>query len=145
VRAWEVYAATGKALSELQAAGEPALAPDSWTAVALEPSRVALYARCDARLAAMAAAGALEEVAALTAHNLDPNLPAMKAVGVREFGAHLAGETTLAGRARRRAAGNPPLRQAPADLDARQMMEWPRITAFDARDQWRQFIALTRS
>jgi tRNA dimethylallyltransferase len=30
------------------------------------------------------------------ARGLDPALPAMKAVGVREFAAHLTGETTLA-------------------------------------------------
>jgi tRNA dimethylallyltransferase len=34
-------------------------------------------------------AGALDEVAALMARNLDPALPAMKAVGVRELAAHL--------------------------------------------------------
>ncbi|RZJ40370.1 MAG: tRNA (adenosine(37)-N6)-dimethylallyltransferase MiaA, partial [Brevundimonas sp.] len=32
---------------------------------------------------------------ALVARGLSPDLPAMKAVGVREFAAHLAGETTL--------------------------------------------------
>ncbi len=44
----------------------------------------------------MVAAGALEEVRALTARGLDPDLPAMKAVGVRELAACLRGETTLA-------------------------------------------------
>jgi tRNA dimethylallyltransferase len=39
--------------------------------------------------------GAVEEVRALLARELDPALPAMKAVGVREIAAHLAGETTL--------------------------------------------------
>lgn len=39
--------------------------------------------------------GALDEVRALIARRLNPALPAMKAVGVREFSAHLAGETTL--------------------------------------------------
>src|SRR5581483_10664458 len=96
VRAWEVYAATGTPLSDWQSASEPALAPLTWRAVALEPPRAALYARCDARLAAMVDAGALDEVAALVARGLDPNLPAMKAVGVREFAAQLAGEATPA-------------------------------------------------
>ena len=41
-----------------------------------------LYARIDARFDAMLAAGALEEVAALAARQLDPLLPAMKAHGV---------------------------------------------------------------
>ena len=142
VRAWEVYAATGKAISELQVGGEPALTPDSWAAVALAPAREALYARCDARLAAMAQAGALAEVAALTARNLDPDLPAMKAVGVREFAAHLAGGTALA--AAVAAAQQETRRYAKRQMTwvRGQMRDWPRITALDQGDQWRQFIAL---
>ena len=62
----------------------------------IEPERAALYANCDLRAAQMVEAGALDEVRARVARDLDPALPAMKAVGVREFAAHLAGETTLA-------------------------------------------------
>jgi tRNA dimethylallyltransferase len=43
----------------------------------------------------MAGEGALEEVGALVARGLDPALPAMKAIGVREFAAHLRGEMAL--------------------------------------------------
>ncbi len=43
----------------------------------------------------MVQAGALEEVRALLARRLDPDFPAMKAVGVRELGAHLAGDLGL--------------------------------------------------
>src|SRR3546814_14144639 len=43
----------------------------------------------------MLAQGAVEEVAALLALKLDPALPAMKAVGVPEFAAYLAGEASL--------------------------------------------------
>jgi len=45
----------------------------------------------------MVAEGALDEVAALIARRLDPALPAMKAVGLRELLAHLAGKLPLAG------------------------------------------------
>ena len=142
VRAWEVYAVTGKALTELQAATEPPLAAGSWNPVALEPSRAALYARCDARLAAMVGSGALQEAAALTARNLDPNLPAVKAVGVREFAAHLSGETTL--EAALAAAQQETRRYAKRQMTwmRGQMSDWPRITGLDHRDQWRQFLAL---
>jgi len=142
VRAWEVYSTTGKALSEWQAGGEPLLAPDSWTAVALEPPREALYARCDARLAAMVEAGALEEVRALAMRRLDPALPAMKAVGVREFIAHLDGKATLP--AALAAAQRETRRYAKRQMTwmRGQMGDWPRITALDHRDQWRQFLAL---
>jgi tRNA dimethylallyltransferase len=95
LRAQEVFDATGKALSEWQAQTRPALAPGAWRAVVLEPDRETLYARCNARMVQMVADGALDEVEALMARNLDPALPAMKAVGLRELASHLAGETTL--------------------------------------------------
>lgn len=94
-RAWAVAAHTGRALSDWTADTTPLLAPGSWTGLVVEPDRAALYANCDARVARMVEAGALDEVRALVARGLDPVLPAMKAVGVREFAAHLAGETTL--------------------------------------------------
>ena len=95
-RAWAVARHTGRALSDWTADTTPLLAPGSWTGRVIEPDRETLYASCDARVARMVEAGALDEVRALIARGLDPALPAMKAVGVREFAAHLAGETTLA-------------------------------------------------
>lgn len=95
-RAWAVAQHTGRALSDWTADTTPLLAPGSWTGWVIEPDREALYANCDLRVAQMVEAGALEEVRALVARGLDPALPAMKAVGVREFAAHLAGRTTLA-------------------------------------------------
>jgi tRNA dimethylallyltransferase len=96
LRAYEVAEATGKALTDWQADTAAPLGAHQWRAVVLEPDRAALYARCDARLDAMIEAGALDEVRALTARRLDPLAPVMKAVGVRELAAHLAGELTLA-------------------------------------------------
>jgi tRNA dimethylallyltransferase len=142
VRAWEVYAATETPLSDWQASGAPALQPGSWRAVALEPPREALYARCDARLAAMAQAGALDEVAALMARDVDPALPLMKAVGYREFAAHLRGEMAL------------PQAISAAQQETRryakrqttwmrgQMADWSRLAATEPEGQWRQFLAL---
>jgi len=95
-RAMAVADHTGRSLSDWTSDTTPLLAPGSWTGLVVEPSRERLYANCDARVAQMVEAGALEEVRALMARGLDPALPAMKAVGVREFAAHLAGETTLA-------------------------------------------------
>jgi tRNA dimethylallyltransferase len=142
VRAWEVFAATDTPLSDWQQSGAPALAAGSWRAVALEPPREALYARCDMRLEAMVAAGVLDEVCALQARNLDPTLPALKAVGMREFSAHLSGETSLkdavaaAQRETRRYA-----KRQTTWMRGR-MTEWPRLKEIDAQDQWRQFLAL---
>ena len=95
-RAWAVAQHTGRALSVWTADTVPLLAPGSWTGLVIEPEREALYARCDLRVAQMVEAGALDEVRALMARGLDPALPAMKAVGVREFAAHLVGTSTLA-------------------------------------------------
>ena len=95
-RAWAVARHTGRALSDWTADTTPLLTPGSWTGLVIEPEREALYANCDRRVAQMVEAGALDEVRALVARRLDPALPAMKAVGVREFAAHLAGETSLA-------------------------------------------------
>lgn len=94
-RAWAVAERTGRALSDWTADTTPLLAPGSWTGWVIEPDRETLYANCDRRVARMVEAGALDEVRALVARGLDPALPAMKAVGVREFVAHLAGGTTL--------------------------------------------------
>ncbi len=141
-RAWEVFSVTNTPLSEWQASGAPLLAPGVWRAVALEPARETLYARCDARLDAMVDAGAIAEIRALIARDLDPDLPIMKAVGVREFSAHLRGETTLfealdlAKRETRRYA------KRQTTWMRGQMADWPRISETHPELQWRQFIAV---
>jgi tRNA dimethylallyltransferase len=142
VRAWEVYAATETPLSDWQSTGEPALATGTWRAVALEPPRPTLYAQCDARLAAMVEAGALEEVRALAARDLDPAAPIMKAVGVREFAASLRGEMTVA--AALSAAQQETRRYAKRQTTwmRGQMADWPRLTETEAEGQWRSFLAL---
>ncbi|HZS84883.1 MAG TPA: tRNA (adenosine(37)-N6)-dimethylallyltransferase MiaA [Stellaceae bacterium] len=95
IRAYEVVAATGVPIGEWRRR-QPASALASRVAtLILLPPRPALYARCDARFAAMIRAGAIEEVRALLRRRLDPALPAMKAVGVGEIARFLAGAATL--------------------------------------------------
>ena len=60
----------------------------------LRPPRDWLYQRCDQRFDAMMAAGALDEVRALPP--ADPNLTALKALGIPQLRAALAGEMPLA-------------------------------------------------
>ncbi|WP_449253227.1 tRNA (adenosine(37)-N6)-dimethylallyltransferase MiaA [Brevundimonas naejangsanensis] len=95
VRALSVHRASGRALSDWKAGTHPLLAPDRYEALVVEPPREPLYASCDARVDVMMAHGALDEVRALVVRDLAPDLPAMKAVGVRELAAHLAGELSL--------------------------------------------------
>jgi tRNA dimethylallyltransferase len=92
VRAMSVHSASGRALSDWKADTRPLLTPGSWRGRVIEPDRADLYANCDRRVDVMMENGALDEVRALTARNLSPALPAMKAVGVRELAAYLAGE-----------------------------------------------------
>ena len=116
-RALEVVEATGRSLTDWHRDGlPPLLPPGAFRALFLAPDRAALYARIDARFEAMLAAGALDEVAALAARQLDPMLPAMKAHGVPALIRHLTGEITLRGGRRDRPRRYPPLRQAAIHL-----------------------------
>jgi tRNA dimethylallyltransferase len=103
-RAWEVWRGTGRGLAAWQrdAAARTGPAPWRFAALRLDPPRAALRAAIAARWEAMLAEGALEEVRALVALGLDPALPVMRAHGVPELAAHLAGRIGLA-EARRRA------------------------------------------
>jgi tRNA dimethylallyltransferase len=96
-RALEVVEATGRSLTDWHRDGMPPLLPSGeFSALFLAPDRDQLYARIDSRFDAMLESGALEEVAALAARNLDPLLPAMKAHGVPVLIRYLKGEITLA-------------------------------------------------
>ncbi|HUL08944.1 MAG TPA: tRNA (adenosine(37)-N6)-dimethylallyltransferase MiaA [Candidatus Acidoferrum sp.] len=93
VRAWEVLEATGRSLADWQARQEGPIDGPRFLTFVLMPERAALYAACDTRFRAMVEQGALGEAAAL--RDLDPGLPAFKALGLRELIAHLRGESTL--------------------------------------------------
>jgi tRNA dimethylallyltransferase len=93
IRAWEVVQATGIPLAAWHAR-QAAASPYAAATILMMPPRPALYAACDARFAAMVESGGLDEAAALAARNLDPDLPAMKAVGVPELLRHLRGDLT---------------------------------------------------
>jgi tRNA dimethylallyltransferase len=96
IRAFEVARGTGRPLFKWQRLGPPApVAALRFATISLLPPRPALYRALDARFDAMLAAGAIEEVRALLALGLDANLPAMKALGVREIAGYLRGERGL--------------------------------------------------
>jgi tRNA dimethylallyltransferase len=95
----------------------------------LLPPRDWLRARCDQRFATMIEHGAIEEVQALFKRKLDPKLPVMRAIGVREIAAFRNGETS---REQAIALGQ----QATRQYSKRQYtwfahqppLEWPRFT-----------------
>lgn len=93
IRALEVYELTGQPISELQRKQPPPYRIHTlW--LTLPPAQ--LYARIDARVDAMLAAGLIEEVRGLAARGYGWELPAMSSLGYREFAPYLAGEQSLA-------------------------------------------------
>jgi tRNA dimethylallyltransferase len=93
VRGMEVYLQSGQRLSELQAAH--AAEPDKVEAHALWLDRDDLYARIDARVEAMVAAGYVDEVGRLLDAGHAPTLKPMRSLGYRHLAAHLLGALPL--------------------------------------------------
>ena len=131
-RALEVVLSTGKTLGDWQDQRQGGIG-DAITLrpLILLPPRDWLYARCDERFAAMVEHGAIEEVEALLKRGLDPKLPVMRAIGVREIAAFLNGEID-----REQMIGQG--QQATRNYAKRQYTwfahqpppEWPRMTEF---------------
>jgi tRNA dimethylallyltransferase len=97
LRALEVMEATGISLAVWQEhGGAPIFSDATYDCFVAMPPRAEIYRRIDARFEGMIAHGALEEVRALMAMNLNPELPILRAHGVPELMAHLRGEMTLA-------------------------------------------------
>jgi tRNA dimethylallyltransferase len=94
-RALEVVLSTGRTLAQWQARREGGIGDAiELKPLILLPPRDWLYRQCDRRFALMIEQGATEEVAALMARQLDPQLPVMRAIGVREIAGWLRGETS---------------------------------------------------
>jgi tRNA dimethylallyltransferase len=91
-RALEVYELTGLPLSELQARAAPVLTDRVIKLAVAPPQRAVLHERIAERFTAMLQAGLIEEVEALRARgDLQPELPALRAVGYRQVWNYLAG------------------------------------------------------
>jgi tRNA dimethylallyltransferase len=93
IRALAVLHATGRSLASFQDDAQKGLLDGfALERMVLNPDRDMLRQRIARRFETMFSAGAVEEVEALLALALDPSLPAMKAIGVPEISAMLAGE-----------------------------------------------------
>jgi tRNA dimethylallyltransferase len=94
LRAYEVFEATGKPLSQWQKElGQPVLAGLKLARFVIAPPRDVLYARIDARFDRMVEEGALAEAARIA--TLSPSASAAKILGLRELIAVHAGTMTL--------------------------------------------------
>jgi tRNA dimethylallyltransferase len=92
IRALEVYQVTGRPISAQQTMRPP---PYDVRTLWLALPAPALYARIDARVDAMIAAGLVDEVRGLLARGYSWDLPAMSSLGYREFRPYFEGDATL--------------------------------------------------
>jgi len=95
IRAWEVLSATGRSLAAWQTEPREGAVAARWLTLALAPPRERLRQACDGRFLAMVDAGAIDEAGAFLNRTLDPVLPIMKALGLRDLGAYCQGERSL--------------------------------------------------
>lgn len=142
-RAYEVWLATGRTISEFQSKrSKPVLGEGDWLGVALTPPRARLYSRIDRRFEGMMMQGAMLEAEALVKRGIDPELPAMKAHGMPWLAAFIRGEMdaeTAADNAKRDTR-----RYAKRQFTwiGRQFPFWPRIPAMDLAERRKVIIAL---
>jgi len=93
IRAYNVHQQTGITLSDWQKKPNKIFYPkESFKGIFLNIEREKLYDNCNKRFLKMLDEGALREVEQLMKQNLNPNLPACKALGVPEITTYLTGE-----------------------------------------------------
>lgn len=129
-RALEVVRSTGKPLSAWQQDRVGGIGKHIFLKpLILLPPRDWLYQRCDRRFEDMMSDQGLDEVSSLLARGLDPMLPVMRAIGVREIATFLRGETSReqALEAGRRATRQYAKRQY-TWFAHQSPAEWPRFT-----------------
>lgn len=95
-RALEVVRSTGRPIKAWQAERVGGIADQiKLCPLILRPPREWLLERCDARFDAMLDSGAIDEVKALIERKLDPQLPVMRAIGVREIQTIIIDQSTF--------------------------------------------------
>jgi tRNA dimethylallyltransferase len=131
LRALGVFTATGRSLAEWQRAAPapPLIDPATVERIVLAPDRAELIRRISERAEHMIERGALAEVEALAALGLDGELPAMKAIGVRELLAHRAGTLSLYETLAAINAETRRYAKRQVTWFRNQMADWPRMAA----------------
>ncbi|RCL02728.1 MAG: tRNA dimethylallyltransferase [Candidatus Tokpelaia sp. JSC188] len=96
LRALEVWEGTGRSLIEWQCINDkPSVDIIRAHKHVLMPQKENLAVRINTRFDMMIEKGVVEEVRKLRAMNLDPEIPVMKAIGVKEFSTYLDGKISL--------------------------------------------------
>ncbi|WP_174301064.1 tRNA (adenosine(37)-N6)-dimethylallyltransferase MiaA [Caulobacter sp. S45] len=145
IRAASVLEATGRRLSAWRGRTLPMLAPGDYRSVVLDPPRAALYTRCNLRLQTMLTRGALEEVASLLSRGLPPELPAMKALGVREFGRHLQAGRPLDAALAEGQLQTRRYAKRQSTWFRNQTPDWPRVREVQPEEQWAALLNLQQA
>lgn len=144
-RAYEVWLATGRPLSDFQTERQPpVLKEGEWVGYALTPPRAALYKKIDRRFEGMLMQGAMAEAEALVARNLDPELPAMKAHGMPWIAAFVRGEISAEEAAENAKRDTRRYAKRQFTWIGRQFPFWPRIPSPEIGDRMRVIFALYR-
>jgi len=144
LRALEVLETTGESITALQAKTKPALTVEQWRGIVLTPERDTLYVAIDARFEAMLTAGALDEVRAFAARQLDPASPAMKAHGAPALMAYLRGEVSRAEAVEIGKRDTRRYAKRQFTWIADQLPDWPRIAAPDVETRVTEALAAAR-
>ncbi len=128
LRALEVIESTGRSLADWQAqVGEPLVGEEALKLV-IAPDRAWLHARINARFEAMVAEGGLDEARALAQMQLDPAMPAWKAIGVRPLAEAALGERDLTEAIERAKTDTRRYAKRQETWFRNQMGDWPRVT-----------------
>lgn len=144
-RAYEVWLATGRSLTDFQTERQPpALEEGRWMGIALTPPRAALYKKIDRRFEGMLMQGAMAEARALVARGLDPELPVMKACGVPWLAAFARGELSPEEAAENAKRDTRRYAKRQFTWIGRQFPFWPRIPSPELGDRLRVIFALYR-
>jgi tRNA dimethylallyltransferase len=130
-RALEVIEATGRSLLTWQQQPGKALLPTDTPRVVLAPPRPWLHARIAERFHLMVTSGAVEEAKALVARTLDPSLPAMKAIGVRELSEAASGQRSLEDAVESAIVATRRYAKRQETFFRGQLVGWPRIDPTD--------------
>lgn len=144
-RAYEVWLATGRPLSDFQTERQPPVLKDGeWIGLALTPPRAALYKKIDRRFEGMLMQGAMAEAHALVARGLDPELPVMKAHGMPWLAAFARGEISAEAAAENAKRDTRRYAKRQFTWIGRQFPFWPRIPSPETADRMRVIFALYR-
>ncbi|MEM7768120.1 MAG: tRNA (adenosine(37)-N6)-dimethylallyltransferase MiaA [Pseudomonadota bacterium] len=144
-RAYEVWLATGRSMRDFQGKRtRPALGEGEWLGVALTPPRARLYSRIDRRFESMMMHGGMQEAKALVARALDPELPAMKALGMPWLAAFIRGEVTAEAAAEQAKRDTRRYAKRQFTWIGRQFPFWPRIPTMVEAARKKVIFALYR-